>query len=246
MSNSKLVDYKRLSPHKSSRNGRRIKKITIHHMAGDLSVEECGAVFMKREASANYGVDSDGRIGLYVDEKYRAWTSSNRANDEQAVTIEVANDGGAPNWHVSAKALEATIDLCVDICKRNGIKKLNYNGKSSGTLTRHNMFAATTCPGPYLQSKFNYIESEVNRRLAAKKTTTTTKKTTTSSSSFRVQVTANTLNIRAGAGEKYDIIGQIKDKGVYTIVKVSGKWGLLKAGPKVGSSWIHLDYTKRV
>ena len=130
------------------------------------------------------------------------------------------------------------------------MKKLNYNGKSSGTLTRHNMFAATTCPGPYLQSKFNYIESEVNRRLAAKTTTekktATTKKTTTSSSSFKVQVTADVLNIRAGAGTNYKIIGQIKDKGIYTIVKKSGKWGLLKAGPKAGSSWIHLDYTKRV
>lgn len=168
MSNSKLVDYTKISPHRSKRTGK-ISKITIHHMAGNLTVKTCGNVFQgKRAASANYGVDSAGRIGLYVPENYRAYTSSNRANDNIAVTIEVANDGGSKTkWHVSDKAIAALIELCVDICKRNGIKKLNYTGKKTGNLTRHNMFAATTCPGSYLQSKFPYIAEEVNKRLGA-------------------------------------------------------------------------------
>ena len=102
---------------------------------------------------------------MYVEEKDRAWTSSNADNDHQAITIEVANNGGGPNWPVSDTALAKLIDLCVDICKRNGIKQLNYTGDASGNLTRHNMFAATACPGPYLQSKFPYIANEVNKRL---------------------------------------------------------------------------------
>lgn len=168
MSNSPLVNYVRISPNSNNPRNNKIKKITIHHMAGNLSVETCGNVFAPsgRKASSNYGIGSDGRVGMYVEEKNRSWCSSNANNDHQAITIEVANDGGAnTNWHVSDKALAKLIDLCVDICKRNGIASLNYTGDASGNLTRHNMFANTTCPGPYLQSKFPYIANEVNKRL---------------------------------------------------------------------------------
>lgn len=182
MSNSSLVDYTQLSPNYSQMNNKVNKKITIHHMAGNLSVEACGNVFANksRQASSNYGVGTDGRIGLYVDESNRSWCSSSKENDSQAITIEVANDGGAPEWHVSDKALAATIKLCVDICKRNGIERLNYTGNKNGNLTEHNYFAATACPGPYLKSKLSYIAEEVNKQL-----TTTNKKTI-----YRVQIGA--------------------------------------------------------
>ena len=168
MSNSSLVNYTKLSPNCSKRTAK-IDKITIHHMAGNLSVEVCGNVFQptSRQASSNYGIGTDGRVGMYVEESNRAWTSSNRDNDNRAVTIEVANDGGAPDWHVSDKALEKLIELCVDICKRNGIAKLNYTGDKSGNLTMHKWFAATACPGPYLASKFPYIAEQVNQKLGA-------------------------------------------------------------------------------
>ena len=113
-------------------------------------------------ASANYCIDSDGNIGLMVEEKYRALTSANNANDRQAVTIEVVNCAGEPDWPVSDKAFEALIKLCVDICKRNNIKKLNYTGDASGNLTRHDFFIERTCPGPYLGAKFPEIASRVN------------------------------------------------------------------------------------
>lgn len=166
MSNSNLVNYTKLSPNFNPRQSQ-IRKITIHHMAGNLSVEGCGNLFAptSRQTSSNYGVGSDGRVGMYVEEHNRAWTSSSPDNDHQAITIEVANDGGAPEWHVSDAALSKTIDLCVDICQRNGITKLVYTGDASGNLTRHDMFAKTNCPGPYLGSKFNYIADEVNKRL---------------------------------------------------------------------------------
>jgi N-acetyl-anhydromuramyl-L-alanine amidase AmpD len=168
MSNSNLVNYVKLSPHCNKPRLHKIDKITIHHMAAvNASIERCGEEFAKpnRRGSSNYGVGSDGRIGMYVEEKNRAWTSSSPANDHRAVTIEVANDGGAPDWHVSDKALAATIDLCVDICRRNGIKALNFTGDATGNLTMHRYFTATSCPGPYLASKFPYIAQEVNRRL---------------------------------------------------------------------------------
>ncbi|MDE7362814.1 MAG: peptidoglycan DD-metalloendopeptidase family protein, partial [Oscillospiraceae bacterium] len=168
MSNSKLVTYTQLSPHCNKPRRDKIRKITIHHAAGNITLQGFGSTFNgTREVSANYGVDTQGRIGIYVEECDRAWTSSSADNDHQAITIEVANDGGAPNWHVSDAALEATIKLCVDICQRNGIAKLDFTGDKSGNLTMHKYFAATGCPGPYLESKFPYIANEVNKRLGA-------------------------------------------------------------------------------
>lgn len=167
MSNSSLVNYTKISPNKSSRNGNSIRKITVHHMAGNLTVETCGNVFASssRQASSNYGIGTDGRVGMYVEEKDRAWTSSNGANDRQAVTIEVANDSLAPNWTVSDTAWNKLVDLCVDICKRNGISSLTWTGDSSGTLTTHDMFANTNCPGPYLKPKMPELANAVNALL---------------------------------------------------------------------------------
>lgn len=165
MIKSSLTDVTILNDHYSSRYGNKIDKITIHHIAGNLSAETCGNVFKTRQASTNYGIDSNGKVGCYVSEEYRAWSTANPANDRRAINIELANDEIGGNWHVSDTAINKCIDLCVDICQRNGISKLNYTGDTNGNLTRHNMFMATTCPGPYLQSKFSYIADEVNKRL---------------------------------------------------------------------------------
>ncbi len=165
MSNSKLVDYVKLSPYRSSPRKYKIDTITIHHMAGDLSVEACAEVFGTRRASANYGIGSDGRVGMYVEESDRSWCSSSPENDHRAVTIEVANCSVGGNWPVSDKALRKLIDLCVDICRRNGIERLNFTGDKSGNLTMHKWFAATACPGPYLEGKFPEIARQVNQRL---------------------------------------------------------------------------------
>ena len=169
MSNSKLVDYVKISPYKTSPRKHKINKITIHHMAGDFSVETCGRIFQQTRASANYGIGTDGRVGLYVEEENRPWTSSSTANDDVAVTIEVANDELGGQWHVSDTAYHKLIDLCVDICRRNGIAKLEYTGDKSGNLTMHKWFAATACPGPYLESKFPEIARQVNGKLAEDK-----------------------------------------------------------------------------
>lgn len=169
MSNSKLATYKRWSPNYSSRRGNKITHIVIHHMAGCLTVQQCGAVFASRarQASAHYGV-RDGQIGQYVDEKHRAWTTSNPYIDRKAVTIEVSNSKRGGRWPVSDKSLQTTIKLCADICKRNGIKKLRYTGGKDGNLHMHRWYASTACPGPYLAGKFKYIAQEVNKILGEK------------------------------------------------------------------------------
>lgn len=181
MSNSSLVNYTKISPNKTVMSGKKNTHIVIHHMAGNLSVEECGDVFASsfREASSNYGVDSKGRVGLYVEEKDRSWATSSREIDSKAVTIEVANDVVGGNWHVSDKALKKTIELCADICKRNGIKKLTFTGNKNGNLHAHRWYASTECPGQYLYSKFSYIANEVNKILG-NKSTSTTEETTSS------------------------------------------------------------------
>ncbi len=167
MSNSPLVQYTRLSPNCNSPRNNQIRKITIHHVAGVCSVETLGNIFapVARQASSNYGIGSDGRIALYVNESDRAWTSSSPENDHQAITIEVSNSAVGGNWPVSNYVLSRLIDLCVDICQRNGIERLNFTGNASGNLTAHRYFADTSCPGDYLYSKFPYIADEVNKRL---------------------------------------------------------------------------------
>lgn len=168
--NSSLVDYIKLSPNCTKPRKNKIKKIVIHHMAGNLTIEACGNGFSKtsRKASSNYGIGTDGRIGLYVEECNRAWTSGNSTVDNQAITIEVANDVIGGNWHVSDKALEKTIELCADICRRNGIEKLVFTGNKNGNLVAHRYYQATQCPGEYLYSKFPYIANEVNKLLGVK------------------------------------------------------------------------------
>ena len=172
--NSKLVTYKKISPNKNSPRNHAIDTITIHCMAGNLSLQGCGSLFQRRGgASSNYGIDSQGNIGLYVEEKDRSWCSSSRSNDNRAITIEVANDGGAPDWHISDKAMKALISLCADICKRNNIKKLIWstdkntrvNHLNGCNMTVHRDYAAKSCPGDYIYSKLGYIAQEVNKQL---------------------------------------------------------------------------------
>lgn len=169
MSNSPLITYTQLAPASNTWGNRtaKITKITPHHAAGVLSVESLCNIFSNpsRGASANYCIGNDGRIGLVVEESNTAGTSSNYENDNQAITIEVSNCENGGQWRVSDAAYNALIDLCVDICKRNGISQLNFTGDANGNLTAHRMFAPTDCPGDYLYSKFPEIAQKVNERL---------------------------------------------------------------------------------
>ena len=175
MSNSALASVRIISPNKSSPRSKKIDCIAIHCMAGNLSAEACGNLFASssRQASSNYGIGSDGTIGIYVDEGDRSWCTSDSI-DEQAVTIEVANTSGSEPFPVSKKAYASLLNLVTDICRRNKIKKLKWlNNKTYGLQHRtdlqnmvvHRWYANKSCPGNYLFSVMGDIAKEVNRRL---------------------------------------------------------------------------------
>ena len=147
---TEVVDF---GTRNSNPRNQKVCRITIHHMAGNLGAVECAKMHMNTAtSSANYYIGTDGTICAGVSEDRRAWTSGSRENDHSAITIEVANNSGAPNWTVSDKAYKACIALCADICQRYGINP-HYNGEKTGTLTIHRMFQNTDCCGAYLIGK---------------------------------------------------------------------------------------------
>lgn len=243
--NSKLATYKKISPNKSSPRNHKIDTISIHCMAGNLSVETCGNVFApsSAKASSNYGIGSDGRIAMYVEEKDRSWATSSSSNDNRAVTIEVANDGGAPDWHVSDKAMKSLINLITDICKRNGIKELKWKADKSligqidkQNMTVHRWFKNKACPGDYLYSKHYYITEEVNKKLGVKKDTNKPNTIDKSEKSYRVRLLDN-LNIRKTPNGDIVKKNGAKKGHLYTIVETKGNWGKLKSG----AGWISIS-----
>ena len=165
MSNSSLISGECLNLACSNpRGSNKIRKLTIHHMAGVATAMDCAKMHKNMGGvSANYYVGNAGEIVLGVPEDRRAWTSGSRENDYVAVTLEVSNSKAADPWPVSAAAYESMLNLCADICRRNNLKMV-WTGDSSGTLTCHYMFDATICPGPYLTERMAAIAAEINRR----------------------------------------------------------------------------------
>ena len=165
MTKSSLTDVTIISPNTSGIRTASISKVTVHHMAGDLTVEQCGGIFASasRQASSNYGVGSDGHIGCYLEEEYHPWTSASYWNDDRAVTLEVA-DYDTDAWSPSKAAYESTVNLCADICKRYGIEP-TYTGGTDGTFTEHRMFAATSCPGPWWHGRMPQFIKDVKQAM---------------------------------------------------------------------------------
>ena len=240
MSNSPLVTYTKLSPNHSGKRTKPIDTITVHCVVGHCSVQTLGNIFAptSRQASSNYGVDDWDGIGLYVDESNRSWCTASNANDQRAVTIEVASDT-TPPYAFTASAYETLTKLAVDICKRNNIDKLVWstdknervNHLNGCNLTVHRDYANKSCPGEWMYNKMGEFAAEVNKRLGA-------------GTSYTVKVTNTDLNIHSGPGTNYNIVGQT-GKGVFTIVEeASGtgatKWGKLKSG----AGWVSLDLIK--
>lgn len=222
LSNSKLISYTKISPNRTSPRNHKIDTVTIHCVVGQCSVETLGNIFAptSRQASCNYGIGADGRIGMYCEEKDHSWCSSNAANDNRAITIEVASDTKHP-YAVNAKAYAALIDLLVDICKRNGIPRLVWstskadrvNHKNGCNMTVHRDYANKSCPGEYLYSRHAQIASEVNKRLGSTDTRPQPEKIL-----YRVQTGA--FRNKAGAEA---LLQQVKAKGFDAyMVKVNG------------------------
>ena len=176
--NSKLVSYTKLSPNHSGQRTLSIDRITPHCVVGQLSCESICGCFTSpsRQASCNYGIGKDGRISLCVEEKNRSWCSSSNANDQRAVTIECASDMSEP-YAMNNAVYNSLVKLCIDICKRNGKKKLlwlgskdkclNYTPKSDEmVLTVHRWFANKSCPGNWLYSRLGELATKVTTELS--------------------------------------------------------------------------------
>lgn len=174
--NSPLVNYTKLSPNHSGLRRHVIDTISIHCVVGQCSVQTLGSIFANpdKQASSNYGIGYDGKIGLYVEEKNRSWCTSSSENDNRAITIEVASDTYHP-YAVNDRAYNALINLLADICKRNGIKKLVWstnrndrvNHKNGCNMTVHRDYANKSCPGDYLYERHGAIAAAVNKKLGA-------------------------------------------------------------------------------
>lgn len=227
--NSSLVSYTKLSPNHSGKRTHSIDRITPHCVVGQLSAESiCGCfTSTSRQASCNYGIGTDGRVSLCVEEKNRSWCSSSNANDQRAVTIECASDMKAP-YAMNSKVYESLIKLCTDICKRNGKKKLlwlgskskalNYSPKSDEmVITVHRWFANKSCPGDWLYSRLDDLAEKVTKNLSGTTTSTTTT-TTKNDTLYRVQVGAYSVKNNADVQLK-----KVKAAGFDTyMVKVGG------------------------
>jgi len=178
MSNSPLISYTRISHHRNSPRNHKIDTITIHCVVGQCAVEPLGELFQTKEASSNYGIGYDGKIAMYVEEKDRSWCSSSASNDNRAITIECASDSYEP-YAINDKVYKSLIKLCVDICKRNGIKKLMWKADKSliGQVDKQNMTvhrwfnSGKSCPGEYIYSRLGKIANEVNAQLGVKNNT---------------------------------------------------------------------------
>ena len=183
--NSSLVVYTKLSPNHSGQRTHSIDRISPHCVVGQCTAEGLGDWFYKSstQASSNYGIDKNGRIGMYVEEKNRSWCTSSNANDQRAVTIECASDTTEP-YTMNDAVYAALIKLCTDICKRNGKSKLlwfadkdktlNYSPASDEmVITVHRWFANKSCPGNWLYARLGDLASKVTAALGGTGTTET-------------------------------------------------------------------------
>ena len=229
--NSSLASYTKLSPNHSGQRTHSIDRITPHCVVGQCSVETLGSIFLptSRQASCNYGIGVDGRVGMYVEEKNRSWCSSSNANDQRAITIECASDATEP-YAFKDVVYQKLITLCVDICKRNGKKKLLWFGDKDKTLsyepksdemvlTVHRWFASKSCPGNWMYARMGDLAEKVTAQLGGSADTPTV-----TTQLYRVRKTWSDSKSQKGA---YKILSNAKKcadaNPGYSVFDASGK-----------------------
>ena len=231
--NSSLVSYTKLSPNHSGQRTHSIDRITPHCVVGQCSVETLGNIFLptSRQASSNYGIGVDGRVGMYVEEKNRSWCSFSAANDQRAITIECASDSTEPHAFKDV-VYQRLIELCADICKRNGktkllwlgdkTKTLNYTPKSDEmVLTVHRWFANKSCPGNWMYARMGDLASKVTAALGSEvKPVEPAKPTGTIKAGDLVTITTSALAV---VGTK-----PAEDYRIHTVVHGDTLWAIAK------------------
>lgn len=259
--NSPLTNCTIKSPNHSGARTHKIDRITPHCVVGQLTAEGIGSCFTNPgvQASCNYGIGKDGRVCLIVDEANRSWCSSSNANDQRAITIECASDTYDP-YAFKQITYNKLVELCIDICKRNGLtkviwfgdanKSLSYQPKNGEcVLTVHRWFANKACPGDWLYNRMGQLANEINAGLGNASSTPTQTPTTPSvpnkipNPPFTAKVLIDDLNIRKTPSSTDDsnLIGKYTGKGNFTIVEVKDGWGLLKSYQKNRDGWIYLE-----
>lgn len=205
MSNSTLIDGVLLTNNCSKPRNHKIDRITPHYMCWYTDAKTCCESFLpsSRKASANYCIGKDGEIWLNVEEVNRAWTTGSSYNDNRAITIECANYVDSKRYGVLPDATyKSLVLLCADICKRNGIGRINYTGDDSGNLTMHKWYQNTDCPGPWLSDRFNVLANDINSILLAGSEIITT------SFGGTYKCNVDTLNVRVSPSIKGTIVAQ--------------------------------------
>ncbi len=271
-SNSSLATVRMISPNRTPNRNHVIDTITIHCFVGQVTAKRGCEVFQpsSKEASCNYVVGYDGSIGLCVEEKDRSWCTggyktvngvkapirvngiSGKSNDYQAVTIEVACEAKHP-YAITDKAMAALIELCADICRRNGIKKLLWKGDKNlvgkvdqQNITVHRWFANKACPGDYIYERLGDIAAKVNAKLGASGAVTVPA-APTNKVPYKVRITATDLRIRQSPSTDAAIVQKAIKPGVYTIVsEATGKGATLWGKLKSGLGWVSLDFCKKI
>ena len=267
--NSSLATVTMISPNRTPNRNHAIDTITIHCFVGQVTAKRGCEVFQpsSKQASCNYVVGYDGSIGLCVEEKDRSWCTggkdkngnpirvngiSGSSNDYQAVTVEVASDSTHP-YAITDRAMTALIELCADICRRNGIKKLLWSGDKNlvgnpakQNLTVHRWFANKACPGDYIYQQLGDIAAKVNAKLGATGGVQAPA-APVSSVPYKVRITATDLRIRKGPGTDTAIVQKAIKPGVYTIVSEgTGKGATLWGKLKSGLGWVSLDFCTKL
>ena len=247
--NSNLVSYVKYSPNNYGVRTHKIDRITPHCVVGQCSIEALGNLFAKKStyASSNYGIGVDGRVGLFVDEDKASYCSSSKANDERAVTIECASDNKAP-YAFKPVVYEKLIELCTDICRRNGKKKLLWCPDKATTLayvpkedemvlTVHRWFANKSCPGDWLYSRMSDLAARVTANLGSEPAVVVRDDRF---SPYYVQIVKKTVVRAAASGDS--VARMILGSGVFTIVEEKNGFGKLKSG----AGWVDLGTVRRV
>lgn len=240
---SPLTDKIRESGDNSGNRTYKITRITPHCWVGQVSIENGLNYFAtsSKQVSSNYIIGSDGRVGGCVREEYRAWTSSNRDNDNRAITIECASDSKSP-YAFNSAVYDKLIKLSADICKRYGKKKLlwisdkskalSYDVKDDEMLlTVHRWFSDTDCPGSWLMNRMGDLANQVTAILQGVTPTPqpdTYTVQTASGDALRLRKEPNTTSAQVGYIENgttftsKEVVKGETVKGVDTWVKYGG------------------------
>lgn len=231
----------------NTNNTGRIKYIVIHYVGATGGAKANCNYFLNtyRGASAHYFVGHSGEVWQCVDDADVAWHCGAKSykhkscRNSNSIGIEMCcKKDSSGKWYFENATVNSTIELTKMLMKKYNVPV--------GNVIRHYDVTGKTCPEPYVRdtNAWKAFKNKLTTQTTVNSSTTST--ATSTFKSYLVKITADVLNVRAGAGVSYKINTTVKRNEVYTIVgekKVgSSTWGKLKSG----AGWINLSYTKKV